>query len=283
LYFNGNIMKKIIACLGIVFLFLSCASGIDVIKQKFSFLASTDTPAVNNVLPSMKEQATSGHWITKPSEDSIIIIGISGLQVKTDDEITSAKEDAARKAAMYHGVRGNIESLHSNGANFFDYIADSKVELDYDTDYEKYIDKLTFDPKTDVLKTENLVFVRFKYAASPIPINFTASINNDGRPNWTYSRDLPHFDGFLTAVGFARNQIKLKDTIKKSTEAAVARMIEDISTKIMSTDKTATGMGASSMIQSKSEGMLNNFHVIEFWIDPKTGYVYTLAIARKGN
>jgi len=27
---------------------------------------------------------------------------------------------------------------------------------------------------------------------------------------------------------------------------------------------------------------LNNFQVIEFWLDPETGYVYTLAIAKFG-
>jgi len=272
-------MKKIIACLGVFFLFYSCASGIEGLKHKFS----SDTAEKNISLPAMKEQSASGHWITTPSENSLIIIGISGLQVKADDEINSAKEDAARKAAMYHGVRGNIVSFHTNGANFFDYISDSKIELDYDSDFEKYFDRLTFDPKTDVLKTDTSVFVRFKYAAESIPVNFKASFSNDGRPNWTYSRDLPRFDGYMTAVGFARNQARLKDTIRKSTEAAAARMIEDISTKITSTDKTTTGMGASGMIQTRSEGKLNNFQILEFWIDPKTSFVWTLAIAKKSD
>ncbi|WP_461256577.1 hypothetical protein [Treponema sp. R80B11-R83G3] len=268
-------MKKIFACLGVAFLIFSCASG--------TSLVSSDVAAKNYIIPSMKEQVASGHWITSPSENSIIIIGISGLHTKKDDEITSAKEDAARKVAMYHGVRGNIESTYSNGVNFFDYIADSKIELDYDTDIEKYIDKLTFDSVNDVFRTDNSVFVRFKYAVPSISVNFTASLNKDGRPNWTYSRDLPKIDGFLTAVGFARNQVRLKDTVKKSTEAAVARLIEGMSTRVTSTDKTGTGMGASSMIQTKSEGKINNFQIIEFWIDPKTGYVYTLAIAKQGN
>jgi len=270
-------MKKKIACLGIVFLFFSCASGTGGIRQVFSF----DVTAKNYYLPSMSEQAASGHWITRPSENSLIIIGISGLQVKKDDIITSAKEDAARKVAMYHGVRGYIESFHNNGVNFFDYIADSKVELDYDTDYEKYIDQLMFDPKQDVIMTDNTVFIRFKYATEAAPVDFTASMNNDGRPNWIHSRDLPRIDGYITAVGFARNQVRLGDTVKKSTEAAVARMIEDISTRIISTDKSATGSGSSNQILTRSEGKLNNFQTIEFWIDPKTGYVYTLAIARQ--
>jgi hypothetical protein len=282
-------MKKSLALFGIVFLFFSCissdtyvSSGNDGTKQNSSHSPSADT-AKNLKTPSMSEQASSGHWITGSTENAITIIGVSGLQVKSDDEISAAKEDAARKAAMYHGVRGNIESFHSSGANFFDYVADSKIELDYDTDYAKYIDSLIFDPKNDVVKTDNAVFVRFKYAASAIPVDFTASMNNEGRPNWTYSRDLPRIEGFLTAVGFARNQVRLRDTIRKSTEAAAARMIEGISTQVISTDRAATGMGASGQIQTRSAGKLNNFQTIEFWIDPKTGYVYTLAIARQGN
>ena len=268
-------MKKTIALAGIVFLFFSCASSSSVVNAK------------KNTIPSMSQQAASGHWITGSSENALIIIGVSNLQVKKDDEISVAKEDAARKASMYHGVRGNIESFHNNGANFFDYIADSKVELDYDTDYAKYIDRLTFDPKIDVLRTDDTVFVRFKYAAAaampmPMPVDFIASVNDDGRPNWTYSRDLPRIDGYITAVGFARNQVRLRDTIRKSTEAAVARMIEDVSTQVMAADKSGTGIGSSSSIITKSNGKLDNFQIIEFWIDPKTGYVYTLAIAKQG-
>jgi hypothetical protein len=277
-------MKKIIAFFGIVFLFFSCASlWAEGTKQKSlnSGSSSVDT-AKKFEIPSINEQAASGHWITGSAGNDMIIIGVSNLLRKTDDEITAAKEDAAIKAAMFHGIRGNIESFHSNGVNFFEYIADSKVELDYDADHAKYIDRLTFDPKLDVVRTDNTVFVRFKYASAALPasVDFIASLNDDGRPNWTYSRDLPHIDGYITAVGFARNQVRLKDAIRKSTEAAAARMIEDTSTQVISTDKSGTGMGSSGMIQTRSAGNLENFQTIEFWIDPKTGYVYTLAIAR---
>ncbi|MDR0455980.1 MAG: hypothetical protein LBH20_04770 [Treponema sp.] len=269
-------MKKAIALPGIVFLFFSCASsGADKSQQNF--------PSDTNVkTPSVSKQGTAEHWITRPSENTLTIIGVSSLQVKRDAEIAAAKEDAAQKAAMYHGIQGSIESFHNAGVNFFDYVADSKVELEYDTDYAKYFDRLTFDPEHDVTATDEAVFVRFRYAAMAVPVDFITSMNDDGRPNWTYSRDLPRIDGYLTAVGFARNQVRLRDTIRKSTEAAVARMIEDISTRIISNDKSATGAGASAMIQTKSEGKLDNFQTIEFWIDPKTGYVYTLAIARQG-
>jgi len=278
-------MKKTIALVGIVFLFFSCASsGTEKPEQNSS--SSVSNPSVAHTekygIPSVKEQGASGHWITRPSENALIIIGVSNFQVKRDSEITAAKEDAARKAAMYHGIRGNIESFHSSGANFFDFAADSKIELEYDSDYAKYIDRLMFDPEHDVVVTDDAVFIRFKYAAMATPINFKTSMNDDGRPNWTYSRDMPRIDGYITAVGFARNQVRLKDTIRKSSEAAAARMIEDISTQITSSDKSGTGMGASGQIRTKSEGKLDNFHIIELWIDPKTKYVYTLAIARQG-
>jgi hypothetical protein len=278
-------MKKTIVLGGIVLLFFSCASS-GAGKPEQNFSSSDSNPSVvnteKNKISSVKEQSASGYWITRPSENTLIIIGVSNLQVKRDSEIAAAKEDAARKAAMYHGIRGKIESYHSSGANYFDFAADSKIELEYDTDYAKYIDRLTFDPEHDVVTTDEAVFVRFKYTTAAAPVDYVTSMNDDGRPNWTYSRDVPQINGYMTTVGFARNQVRLKDTIRKSSEAAVARMIEDMSTQIISSDKSGTGKGASSQIRTKSEGKLENFQIIELWIDPKTGYVYTLAIAKQG-
>jgi len=278
-------MKKTIAFAGIVFLFFSCASSGPGNQEQNSSSSDSNPPAVNakeNKILSVKEQVASGYWITRPSENALIIIGVSNLQVKRDSEIAAAKEDAARKAAMYHGIRGKIESYQSSGANYFDFAADSKIELEYDTDYAKYIDRLTFDPERDVAATDDAVFVRFKYATTAAPVDYKTSLNDDGRPNWTYSRDIPQINGYITTVGFARNQVRLKDTIRKASEAAVARMIEDMSTQIISSDKSGTGKGASGQIRTKSEGKLDNFQIIELWIDPKTGYAYTLAIAKQG-
>jgi hypothetical protein len=232
--------------------------------------------------PSLKEQAVAGHWITRPSDNTITIIGVSNPMTKRDAEITSAQEDAARKAAMYHGIQGSIVSFHRIGASFFDYVDNSTILLDYDTDYAKYIDRLMFDPERDVVITDGAVFVRFKYAAEAPFIDFN-SVNENGRPQWTYNRNLPQIDGYVSAVGFAQNQARLKDTIKKSTEAAVVRIIDDMAVTVKTSDKAKAGRGASSQIHAKSEGKLDNFQVIEFWIDPKTKYVYTLAIAKKSN
>jgi hypothetical protein len=60
-------------------------------------------------------------------------------------------------------------------------------------------------------------------------------------------------------------------------------MIENLSTTVNTREKIVTGQGSSSFIQAKSEGRLNNFRVIDFWIEPETRFVYTLAIAESGN
>ena len=232
-------------------------------------------------MPSLSDQSKSGYWITRSPDNALVVIGASNHMVKRDSEIAAAKEDAAHKVAMYYGVSGTIESFYSVGANALEFFADTQMDLVYDTDVAKYIDRLTFDPERDMVVTDDGVFVRFTYAATATPINFTASLNANGRPDWTFSRDLPQFDGYITAVGMARNQVRLKDTIRKSSDAAIGWMIAHISTQISSSDKTGTGMGASNQTYSKSAGRVNNFQVIEFWIDPKSGYVYTLAIAKQ--
>ena len=267
-------MLKPIIFFGCIFLFFSCASSNPQVAGK---KAPTQTSSVT-----INDQSKSGHWVTRSSNNTLVIIGVSNPMVRRDTEITAAKEDAARKAAMYHGVHGTIESFHSAGANFFDYAADIKISLEYDTNLAAYIDRLTFDPERDVLRTDEAVFVRFAYAANVPPVDFAVPVN-EGRPNWSYSRDLPQIDGYLTAVGFARNQVRLKDTINKSSEAAIARMIEDVSTQIVASDKAGTGTGASGQIETRSEARLNNFQILEFWIDPNTKYVYTLAIAKKAS
>ena len=230
--------------------------------------------------PSMQEQYTSGYWIVRSSNNKLIVIGVSNPMSRRESEIAAAKEDAARKVAMFYGVYGNIQTVSRTGSSFFDYMHDSNVELTYNTNPEIYIDQLTFDPQNDVLITGEAVFVRFQHNTAIINIDYRARMIN-GHPSWTRNHDLPEFDGYTTAAGFAQNQRRLKDTISKSTENAVARIIEELSTTVNARE-IITGQGSSSFIQTKSEGRLINFMVIDFWIEPETRCVYTLAIAGVG-
>jgi hypothetical protein len=233
----------------------------------------------NNTPSSMLEQFAVGYWVTRPMDNVMTVIGVSNPMLRRNDEIAAAKEDAARKVAMYHGIEGNIETTLSTGTNFFDHLYDYKVELEYDPDYSKYIDHLMYDPQQDVLATDEAVFVRFQYKAEVVHIDYITDINATGRPNWIYNRNMPQLDGFITATGYARNQLRLKDTVFKATESAAARMIEDMSTQIQN-KTTVVDQFTSDIVYAVSMGKLSHFHVIEFWIDPDSGYVYTLAIAR---
>jgi len=229
----------------------------------------------------MREQYTAGHWFSIPSDNKITVIGVSNPMMRREDEIASAKEDAARKVAMYYGIQGCIETIQSTGANFFDYVNDSRTNLKCDQEYVKYIDQLTYDPKRDVLLTDEGLFIRFQHETDVENISYIIQKSPEGRrPTWTRNKDKPKFEGFWTSVGFAQNQQRLKETIFKATEAAAVRIIEELYTSIINKEVTGTEYGSSSLIYAKSEGRLNNFQVIEFWIDPEMRYVYTLAIAK---
>jgi len=227
---------------------------------------------------SLEEQYKSGYWSIRSLDNKLTVIGVSNPMLKRDSEIASAKEDAARKVAMFYGIHGKIEAINRTGYDFFDYLNNKNVNLRYDTNYETYIDQLTFDPQNDVFKTSEAIFVRFQYDIPIIDIVYKPTMI-DGRPSWTRNQDVPEFDGYVTAVGFSQNQRRLKDTIFKSTEDVITRMIETSSTTVNS-KTTDDGRNSSNTIYTRSRGRLSDFIVIDFWIEPKSRSVYTLAIAR---
>jgi len=266
---------KTIFVLQFVFIFsISCAAFA-------SGKAENDSPVtpVDISQPSMQEQYASGYWIARSSNNKLTIIGVSNIMTRRDREIASAKEDAARKVAMFYGIRTNIQTINRTGANFFDYILDSNIEIIPETNYEIYIDQLTFDPQNDVLITGEAVFVRFQHDTKIPDIDYRVRMINN-RPSWLRTADLLEFNGYVTAVGFAQKQRRLKDTISKSIEDAVVRIIEGLSTTVTAIEISETGRGSSNFIHTKSEGRLNDFRVIDFWIEPETRFVYTLAVAK---
>ena len=238
----------------------------------------------NTAAPSIKEQVSTGYWITHPSANSITIIGVSNNMVKRDSEIEAAKEDAARKVALFHGLSGTFESVNQSGSRgFIEAVNFNDKNINPDTNYERYIDQLIYDPERDVIKTDEALFIRFQYNASMDTVNYVSSKDKNNRPNWTSGRELPRIDGYLTSVGFAQKQRWLKDTIYKSTEEAAVRMIQDVSMQVHASDTSKSGGGVTGSIYTISEGKLKNFLVLEFWIDPANGSIYTLAIARQVN
>ena len=219
------------------------------------------------------------YWITPPKSNELVVIGVSGLQTKREAEITNAREDAARKVSMYYGVQADTASVQSIGSNFLAVFADSEITVEYDRQTDQYIDQLNFDPDRDVFIRKNAVFIRFTYpAAFPGNINYTFGKNSNGSPKWTTSP--PHeIGGFMAGVGFSRRQERIRDTLIKSSESAVASIISRLSSSVDAGEVSTFTQGAS-YVRHQSSGRLTNFTVLEIWIDPATENVWTLAVAQ---
>ncbi|MDR0473553.1 MAG: hypothetical protein LBH43_07785, partial [Treponema sp.] len=136
-------------------------------------------------------------WLTLPGPGALVIIGASGRQLKKETEIELAREDAARKAAMYHGLEASFVSVQNIGANIFDYYTGTELELEYDRELEKYMDRLVYDKNRDVMRSDRGVFIRFAYPAFfPGNISYEFGRNRDGSPEWT-SRPPEEISGFM--------------------------------------------------------------------------------------
>ena len=229
--------------------------------------------------PQTSADQTANHIISYPESNSLIFIGVSGLQLKQEQEIEAALEDAARKASMYHGLAASFVAVQGVGTNALDYYAGSDFYMEYDTRLDPYKDKLTYNPKQDIIYGNGAVYIRFSYpASSPANINYSQSKELDGSPGWI-RRPPQEIGGFMAQVGYARRQQRLRDTITKANEDAIAGLIARSSSSI-NTSVTSYNDISSSVITQQSSGNLFNFMVLETWIDPDNLSVYTLTIAR---
>ena len=230
---------------------------------------------------SMQEQWESGTFFKNPhGGGEIIVIGVSSRLVRRTDEVLAAKDDAARKIAMFYGLGGTVESFHRAGAGFFDFIAESRINLEPAiTDYTRFIGRLSFDPEHDVVLFPGGTLIRFTYPAAAAHITINNTLDANGRPVWIDHRNLPSVDGYKVAVGFSQNQVWLRDTVMRSTQAAAAALLKTTGTRT-ETETVVLNGWAVTYIHSISEGSLRDFRIIEFWVDPGNMSVYTLGIAR---
>jgi len=266
---------KILTLFFISLVLISCAgigSGSNAAQDSFfNGQWSVNTP--------MLTHHDTGSWISGPLEGQFIIIGVSGRLLRHNDEIEAAKLDAARKASMYHFIQGSIEMTNTEGSRgFFDYSTNTRLELNYDQNLENYINRLSFDPQTDVLRGNGATYVRFRFDIRSDNLNYIPE-RTTSRPVWVNNRNLPQFEGFTTVVGFAGRRTRLRDTINASMDSAAARLIETASYINETREIVIDGSQFSSTVV-RSEGRLSNFQVLAFWIDPDSRAVSTLAIAR---
>ena len=255
---------------------LSCA-GMDAGRD--NPLYADEPVAVQN--QPMREQSENAHWVAGAQSGLLTIFGVSNPQLRRETEIENAMEDAARKAAMFQGIQGSVRTVNRTGSGFLDFTFDSSVDYTYDSNLEKYRDRLKYEPDKDIIRIDGAVFIKMQYEVpGQENISYVAAKITDGRPAWINSVDLPRFEGYTVVVGFARNQRWLKDTITKSSEDAVARLIERSSSQVTTNETSVSGYGSSSVIYTQSAGSLLHFRVLEFWIDPESRAVWTLAVAK---
>jgi hypothetical protein len=227
---------------------------------------------------SFDEQYTSGYWITRPLDGTIPVVGIAGRRGNRDEAVQAALSDAARKAALYHGVYAESAAVLNQGSGYLDYFADFDYRLTIQSDPSVYTDSLIFDKDDDVYEKNGSIYVRVKYSGvADIPA-YNSGMEN-GVPDWVknYRADVP---GFLTAVGASRNKGSPQATCRASYENAIVSLLPELTAKIAGSVTDAPG-GKLQQNITISQGNLTNVMILETWFDSKTGSVWTLLVAKE--
>ena len=218
--------------------------------------------------------------ITAPRPAALTIIGVSGHLQKREDEIAAALEDAARKAAIYHGIRADYEITQTTRPGVFGNKSEFNFNIEYDDELEQYRERLSFDPDRGLATNNRTVFIRFTYpAVFPGSIDYRFARNADGRPLWTVNPP-QQINGFIAEVGYAARQSRRQDTFIKSYETAIFNIAARLSANVSTRNISDESWNNASTINVQGSVDLSNFLVLEIWVDPKTQAVWTLAIAR---
>jgi hypothetical protein len=262
----------------IVFVLSLCIITSCSTTQKKPDIPSRVSPEYNE--GSVESVLENGHWITLPRNGDLVIIGVSNRQRQRKDEIRLALDDAARKVAFFHGIKGKIFEATTNGSGFLDYSMDIDYEFDYDTGYEKYIDALKYDVNRDVLSIDGALLLRVHYKLrNPLNVNYHFN-EKDGKPEWI-GKPPDEISGYMAAIGYAGPHSRFKDTVSKAYENAIASIIKRLSVE-SSGNISTSGDGSTVMSEVQiSEGELKEFFVLEMWHDHTTNGVWVLAIAKQ--
>ena len=215
----------------------------------------------------------------------LVIIGVSGRFSNRNQSIAMALTDAARKLSFFNSVTASSVNIERFGISALDVNIDSSYQLRYDEELEKFLDRLEFNPKTDVFENNNAVFVITKVASNVSMPAFRGHSFDRKKPSWI---DNPpaEIDGFIAGVGFSGRLSSHRDTVIKSYEKAVVSIIENIEVKVQGDqfiwqDNSFLGFLDSSSNETHIIGTLQNFYVIESWTDPSNLSVWTLAVAKR--
>jgi hypothetical protein len=269
--------KHIVFLLASVFSFASCVSAG---KSGPQVSGQAATPPLSRDVSSMslEELYDSGHWVAvRPDDGGITVMGIAGRRANRNEAIAEALADAARKVALYYGVRGESASVLNQGSGNLDYYSDFDYKLNLLNKEETYINDLVYDEEKDILEKSGVVVVRVKYAGiSGIP-SYQSVVEN-GTPDWVrnYGIELP---GFWTAVSYSKNRGSPQKTFRASYENAIVSLLPRLSSKTAN-EIIDVGGGRISQNYSVNSGVLEGVVILETWMDKGTGMIWTLLAAR---
>ncbi|MDR1147672.1 MAG: LPP20 family lipoprotein [Spirochaetaceae bacterium] len=253
-------MKSFIRVFVLSALLLGTASGL---------LSAEDAP--------LEAVFDSGYWVTRPSGSAITVFGVAGRRGNRDEGVRLALLDAARKAALYHGLHGESVAVLNQGAGALDYFSDFDYRLELRRNPEEFLDALIFDRDRNLLEKNGIVLVRVRYTGvSDIPPY--NSVLEDGVPDWTkkYVVTIP---GFMAGIGYSKNKGSFQKTYEASYENALVSLLPQLSTRVDSNTSDVAG-GRSSHNVTRSAGDLTGVMILETWFDRRVNAVWTLVAAR---
>lgn len=232
--------------------------------------------------PAPKPEAGNPFWDAGSASDGVIFLGVGGTISKKEEALRVALEDAARRVAIFNRVKGTVVGTINMGGGFFEYTNETKTTLEVDENYKSLVDSLIFDPETDVLKNNKGTFVRVRYPSSVQIPYWKSSFEKTAKPGWIDNP--PRIPGYEVGVGYARLSA-VRDGMTASYEGAIFSIINALYGSAKAEDKNVTtpgftGTKNTTSQEIRAEGVLNNFYVLDAWIDPANGAVWTLGIAK---
>jgi len=220
----------------------------------------------------------SVHWITRPADKTITVVGIAGRKSNKDEAIADALADAARRVSLYYGVYGESTAVLQEGSNLLEYFASVNYSLNITNQAESYIDALVFDKEKDVYQKNGVIYVRTRYSPVQDIPPYKSGVSG-GVPDWVknYHIEIP---GFMVGLGVSKNKGTLQKTYIASYENAIVSLFSRQSSQIEESIIDVEGKGRITQNITKSKGNVSAVMILETWIDRKTSAVWTLLAAK---
>jgi hypothetical protein len=228
--------------------------------------------------------------LSTPTGNEIVFLGVAGKRSNQKEMLDYALKDAARRVSIFYGVTAEFIYADSAGSGLLDNSQWIHSALEYDEEgAEQYIENLKFDSdkKSDIIEVDNAIIIRTRYPVSlSSPVFYQPTYKGkEKRPNWV---DAPpaSIGMYTVGIGYSARRSYISETWKNSYNDAIFSVVRNIdaSSRAMGQDFYGTGIFGyqrSTEDFTYSLATLAEFYMLDAWMDPKTGAVWTLAIARR--